>query len=284
MKKSFLLVPILSIFAFCSAYAQSDPQPLPPATLIPHYVLPVGYNSTTVLVFPATVKPVDRGDRDVLAQKQPGVDNVLKVKAARKNFPTTNLHVFTSDGRIYAFNITYTDSLPASYNLKDLAALSGAGDATAPTVEFSAEPVNSEQMSRYVNAIKGLHPEHIARNSHDRMVLRLQRIGQTGPLLLFRFKITNRSNLDYTPDFVRLYIRDAQKAKRTSVQEQEISPVYEDTLSIIPGGASRVHILAVPAFTLANGKEFLVEVYEKGGGRSMTLRLGNKALFKVAKF
>ena len=80
--------------------AQSAPIDLPESTLIPHYRLSVAYNTTTVLVFPASVKPIDRGDRDILAVKQPGVENVVKVKASRKNFAPTNLLVFTSDGRI----------------------------------------------------------------------------------------------------------------------------------------------------------------------------------------
>src|SRR5580658_5431695 len=106
-----LFIIALTLLGIPPAQSQPTSRDLPTTTLIPHYRVPVTYNSTTVLVFPAPVRPVDRGDRDVLAQKQPGADNVLKLKAARRNFPPTNLHVFTADGRLFGFDVIYTDSL-----------------------------------------------------------------------------------------------------------------------------------------------------------------------------
>jgi len=59
-----------------------------------------------------------------MAQKQPGVENVLKVKAARKDFPPTNLHVFTADGRVYAFDVSYSPNPPqTTYDLTKLDSL-----------------------------------------------------------------------------------------------------------------------------------------------------------------
>jgi conjugative transposon TraN protein len=273
----------LSLHLFC--HAQSAEIPLPCTTLIPHYVLSVSYNSTTVLIFPAAVKPqpIDRGDRDILAQKQPGVENVLKLKAARKNFPPTNLHVFTADGRVYAFDVFYTDSLAST---RDLTALGTPANYTTQTslIILSAEPLNSDQMGQYVNKLRRSPVRKSGpADRKNKMSLQLENVAQGGPYLFFKFRLENHSNLDYTLDFMRLYIRDQQKAKRTSVQEREISPIYEDSTFQIPGDSGITHILAVPAFTLAGGKQFIVEAYEKNGGRSLTLYIKNKALFKARR-
>ncbi len=282
--KQFLYFPlIICLLATSHLRAQQSELQLPLYTLIPHYVLTVGYNTTTVLIFSAPVKPVDRGDRDILAQKQPGVENVLKLKAARKNFPATNLHVFTADGKIYAFDVFYTDSLASTHDLTALN-LSAPTQASAPVAILSNEPVNSGQMDRYVSAIKDLPSlHHGPSDKSERMTFKLERVGLAGPLLLFRFHIANHSNLDYNLDFIRLYVRDRQKTKRTSVQEREITPVYEDTLAPIPGDSSITHVLAIPAFTLAGGKQFVIEAYEKNGGRNLTLYIKNKTLFRAKK-
>ncbi len=282
MKSSIFCSLFALVVSLSNLHAQQPGIPLPPSTLIPHYLLRIGYNTTTVLVFAAPVKPVDRGDRDIIAQKQPGVENVLKLKAARKNFPITNLHVFTGDGKIFAFDIVYTDSLASTHNLTMLDQSSPT--VTQPVVLLSQEPVNTSEMQTYVERLKNLPASHQGpADSRNKMSIRLDRVSMAGPLMLFRFRIANHSNLDYNMDFLRLYIRDRLKAKRTSVQEKEILPVYEDSNMSIPGDSVITHIIAVPAFTLAGGKQFIIEAYEKNGGRSLTLFVKNKTLLKARK-
>src|SRR5665213_4036989 len=101
------LLTLLAItFSVKSQYITRD---LPPETFIEHYTLAIGYNATTVLIFPASIKPGDKGtsDHEFIIQKQPGAENILKLKAARQDFTPSNLHVFTSDGKIYAFDVSF---------------------------------------------------------------------------------------------------------------------------------------------------------------------------------
>lgn len=282
MKKLFSLPIVLSIFLISHALGQEASLLLPQSTLVPHYKLSISYNSTTVLIFPSAVKPVDRGSRDILAQKQPGVENVLKLKAAHKYFPESNLHVFTSDGRIYAFDIMYSDSLSTTHDLTGLPSLNSHTD-TSPIISFTNEQVNSEQMANYVAKVKSFRHGKVASDRNFKMAFTLENIGIGGPFLFFKFKIENKSNLSYNLDFIRLYIRDKQKAKRTSVQEQEITPVFEESSQAISATSSTTHVLAVPQFTLSDGKQLIIECYEKNGGRYMTLFLKNKSLLKADK-
>lgn len=286
MKPIYFIALVLLFLAtspLSPAHAQSMQRTLPTYTFIPHYLLHVSYNSTTVLVFSSPVKPGDRGDRDIIAQKQPGVENVLKLKAARKNIPPTNLHVFTADGKIYCFDVFYTDSLASTLDLTCLS--TSTGFTAAPSLAMlSAEPLNTDQMAGYVNCLRLSSEKRIGPIQHrNQMSLRLENVAQGGPYLFFKFQLANHSNLDYHLDFIRLYVRDKQKAKRTSVQEREMNPVYEDTTSFIPGDSAITHILALPAFTLAGGKQFIVEAYEKNGGRYLTLYIKNKVLFKARR-
>jgi len=282
MKKAILLSFGWVLLTVSMLSAQGTAEPLPPSTRIVHHLIEVSFNSTTVLVFPSAVRPVDRGDRDILAQKQPGVDNVLKLKAARKNFEMTNLHVFTADGRLYAFDVAYTDSLATTHDLRPLVAEIAPSPAGG-IVHLSQEPFNSEEMTQLVAAVRALPGFRGSTCRRDQMIFRLTGAAFSGPVLFFRFRITNLSRLDFPLDFVRLYIRDRQKAKRTSVQERELTPLYSDSMRVIPGKSHSDLVIGVPLFTLAADKQFLVEAYEKNGGRLLTLRMRNKALLNAIK-
>ena len=56
-----------------------------------------------------------------------------------------------------------------------------------------------------------------------------------------------------------------------------------DRVAVWLGDSAAVHILAVPAFTLAGGKVFLVEAHEVNGGRTLTLFIHNKTLLRAKK-
>ena len=275
---SAILLFTLALTAQLPAHSQS--LPLPPYTLILHYRLFLTYNSTTVLVFPAPVRPVDRGDRDILAQRQMGVENVLKLKAARRNFSPTNLHVFTGDGRVYAFDVYYADTLASTYNLMRL---DPATTPYGPEILLAGQPLNSDQLDSCVAQVRQQSSEFSIRSHRYGMRLQLQNIDMAGPMLFFRFTVYNRSNLDYTPDFLRLYLSDQARAKRTSRQDQELTPLYADTLTTIPGRQSRMFIMGLPRITIPDRKEFHVELYEKNGGRALALRIRNRQLLHALR-
>ena len=78
--------------------------------MVPPYALEVTFNKTVHLIFPAAIKYVDLGSADILAGKADGSENVLRVKAALRDFSReTNLAVITDDGSYYTFNVKYAD-------------------------------------------------------------------------------------------------------------------------------------------------------------------------------
>ncbi|HYF69976.1 MAG TPA: DUF4138 domain-containing protein, partial [Ohtaekwangia sp.] len=53
--------------------------------------LAVTDTKTTSIVFPGTIKSVDLGSTNIIAQKVNGTENILQIKAAKSSFPETNL-------------------------------------------------------------------------------------------------------------------------------------------------------------------------------------------------
>ena len=77
--------------------------------MIPPHGLEVTYDKTVHILFPASVKYVDLGSEDLIAGKADGAENVIRVKAAVKNFKKeTNMSVITEDGSFYTFSAPIT--------------------------------------------------------------------------------------------------------------------------------------------------------------------------------
>ena len=69
--------------------------------MIPPYALEVTFYKTVHIIFPATIKYVDLGSADIIAGKADGSENVLRVKAALRDFSReTNLAVITEAAAI----------------------------------------------------------------------------------------------------------------------------------------------------------------------------------------
>lgn len=236
----------------------------------------ITYNKTTSVVFPAVIKSVDRGSRDILAQKAKGVANILQLKAARHSFPQTNLTVITSDGIIHEFTIGYVKEpmtlvLNIGNNKADIPsgpALIFQTDMTETQMENSASQiVNSKRTIRLVN------------ESGNKIGLSLRGIYIKDNVIFYHFRIRNQSNINYDVDFLRFYIRDKQKVKRTASQEVDIKPLYVfGNADKIKGQTNQDVVYALEKFTIPDAKRLVIEMFEKNGGRNLNLSIKNKTI------
>lgn len=103
-------------------------------------------------------------------------------------------------------------------------------------------------------------------------------------LLYLHLEMTNRSNISYDVEYVRLAVRDKKVARRTAMQETEIVPVsrYND-LRTVASGASIRDVLVIPKFTIAPGKVLEVEIAEKNGGRNQRFRIENRDILSARR-
>ncbi|MEO6869984.1 MAG: DUF4138 domain-containing protein, partial [Ginsengibacter sp.] len=117
MKKiSVIMISVAVGFLFGK---QVNAQNLPGESIaiIEPYRLQISFYKTTNLIFPYAIKSVDRGSSDILVQKAKGIENILQVKAAKLGFQQTNLTVVTADGKLYSYNLDYTDT-PEVFNIR----------------------------------------------------------------------------------------------------------------------------------------------------------------------
>ncbi len=230
------------------------------------------YNKTSSIIFPSVIKSVDRGSRDVLAQKAKGVDNVLQLKAGRENFPETNLTVITADGILHQFTINYS-SQPTNLTV----------DMSSDGIERKATPVlfktemTEADMEKYATSIASMRKRNIVKESEYKMSLALQGIYIKDNIMFYRVRIGNQSNINYSIDFLKFYIRDKVRIKRTASQELAIKPLYIYGNNEEVNGKSHTDLVYVlPKFTIPESKYLNIELFEANGGRHFSLPIKNK--------
>ncbi len=274
---SAIMITGIFLFIFSSnSFSQSRGQGFK-TTIIEPYHLNITFYKTTNLIFPYAIKSVDRGSREVLAQKVKGVENALMVKAGRENFNETNLSVITSDGKLYSFILNYSNN-PSLLNISftkdstseetDSLLQSGTNEAQ---MQLMTERIAKEK--RKINGIKA---------NKYKIKFRLNGIYIKGDVVFYQLEIKNHSNINYDVDMLRFFIHDEKKSKRTASQEIAIQPLYvHGDTSVIKGKSKNILVFALPKFTIPDKKYLSIQLMEKNGGRHLQLKVNNRKIVKA---
>ena len=224
--------------------------------------LSISTDKTTSLIFPFPIKYVDRGTRDILVQPVKEDERILLVKAASKQFAETNLSVVTGDGNVYEFTVNYTPQ---------------------PTVLVLHLPPNKKAtISAYANAILNNPPRRISKVEHGAVITKLSGIYIKDDVIYYQLEIHNHSPLDFDIELLKFFITDKKRSKRSSVQENELVPLY------VAGNRSKVKaynfsviVVALDKFTIPDAKFLRIQLMEKNGGRHFNLKVYNQQILKA---
>lgn len=261
---------ILMMMAFAMAINVMFAQ----APIEPGY-LAIAYHKTTNLVFPYTIKSVDRGSRDVLVQQAKNVENVLQLKAGHEGFEETNLTVITADGQLYSFLVGYSEH-PDLNVVMDIP-VPGARTGVSFTDAKDKESIvldAAERVSRKNHFLR-------KKDSGFGITLELGGIYVVDGVMYFQLELRNDSHIGYDIEQLRFFIRDKRKAKRTASQELELEPLFvQGNTTSIAGQSVQQVVVAMEKFTIPDKKYLAIQMMEAGGGRHLELKEGNKTLIK----
>ena len=250
------------------------------------YKMEVTYDKTSHLIFPTAIRYVDLGSEYLIAGKAEDAENVLRVKAAVRDFePETNFSVITNDGRYYSFDVYYSrypDAL--SY---DLLTMQKAVDKT------NGNDVLFEELGNNSPSLAGLLLETIYKK--DKRIVKhigaksfgiqfiLKGIYIHNGKYYFHTELRNKSNVPFDIDFINFKVVDKKVAKRTVVQERPMIPLrtYKPLEDGISGKSTEQNVFLLDKFTITDDKVLLIEIFEKNGGRHQTLQVENSDLIKA---
>lgn len=270
-------------------YYQGFTRPLTFDRMIPPYALEVTFNKTVHVIFPAPIRYVDLGSADLLAAKADGTENVLRVKAALRDFSReSNLSVITEDGNYYTFNVKYADEpVKLSVEMTDFL-----HDGEAVNRPNNALAVYMQELGQESPLLVKLIMQSIYKNN-DREIKHLgsKRFGiqhtlkgvyTHNGLLYFHLQLKNSSNVPFNIDYITFKIVDKKVAKRTAIQEQVIWPLRAyNNLMVIGGKRTERTIFTLPKFTIPDDKMLVIELNEQEGGRHQRFTVDNADLVRA---
>ena len=256
--------------------------------MIAPYALEVTFSKTVHIIFPSSIRYVDLGSADLMAAKADGVENVLRVKAARQNFRAeTNLSVITEDGSYYSFNVKYANEpVKLSVEMADFlhgnreigqenktpVYLSDLGDEPPYMVQLIMETIHKNNRKKIKNIGSRNFGVHYS----------LKGIYSHNDLMFFHLQLKNTSTISFDIDYLVFKIVDKKVAKRTAMQEQVIVPLRSyNQVTGVAGGKDERTVFALQKFTIPNDKQLIIELMEKNGGRNQKLKIGNSDLMRA---
>lgn len=261
---------LVFVMALCALFAVANGQ------VSDKRGLQISYNKTTSVIFPSAIKSVDRGTQDVMAQKAKGVENVLQLKAAKRNFDETNLTVITVDGSLHHFFVNYSPQ-------PDKMIYTIGESQPSPSLMFP-EKLTETKLAEYGRWIaKAKRTGLLINRRKYKISFGLYGIYARENTLFFHLKVKNRSNINYDIQSLRFYVRDKKQMKRTATQEIEKNTllVYGIPDETIKGKSAIDLIYAIEKFTIPDAKRLAIEMFEDNGGRNLKLSINNRMIIKA---
>ena len=289
MKRDLIyLTLITALMTAAQVTAQTAPEA--PAEIRPLRI-EAGFSKTVHILFPSPVTYIDIGSMDIIAGKADGAGNVVRVKAAVRNFTTeTNLTVITEDGGFFSFDVHYAEN-PAVSTI-DISALK------QPAVENGStqpEPASAEgrvllqEVGREKPAtVKRVLGDIYRQNRIDVKGIRTKKYGigvevlgiyVHNDVIYIHTMISNETNISFEVDARQFIVADRKLAKRTAQQQTslEILRVCNDP-TVVRGHQRQRTVFALQKFTIPDDKVLLLEIIERNGARHQTVEIPAKEL------
>lgn len=285
--------PIIFVILFISTltlFAQNDhTKVIPENNVISSYCLDVTYDKTVHLIFPSGITYIDLGSPNIIAGKAEGAGNVVRVKAAIKDFTQeTNFSVITDEGSFYSFIVNYSDN-PKKLNIemKDFLHTEKFGNQPENSMEVHLSELGDESPQTVKMTMDKIYKSNrkknkLAESNRFGIEFSLRGIFCQNDLLFFHTEIKNTSDIPFDIDFLTFKIVDKKVVKRTAIQETIIEPVRTyNYLTSVKGKESESTVFVFPKFTIPDKKQLVVELFEKNGGRHQRFIVKNGDLAKA---
>lgn len=263
---------------------------IPNGRVVLPYGLEVTFEKTVHLIFPAAIRYVDLGSQNIIAGKADDAENVLRVKAAVREFETeTNMSVICEDGSFYAFNVKYADEPEKlSMEMKDfLSPTEGRLPSNRADIYFkelgSESPILVKLIMKSIYQNDKRTIKHVGAKQFGMRFL-LRGLYAHNGLLYFHVRMDNESNMPYAVDFITFKAVDKKVAKHTAIQERILQPLraFHQVMWIGAGRSERI-VFALEQFTLSEDKQLEVTLYERNGSRTLTFYVEPEDLLLTKK-
>ena len=298
MKRDLIyLILIVAAIAAVKVTAQTAPET--PVEISPLRI-EAGFTKTVHILFPSPVTYIDIGSMDIIAGKADGAENVVRVKAAVRNFiAETNLTVITEDGGFFTFDVHYAENPAVStVNLtvqepktKGVKEPTAAGDPLSPAPVTKSRVLLREVGREKPATVKRMLSDIYRQNRTDVKGIRTKKYGievevqgiyVSNDVVYIHTCMYNDTNISFEVDSRRFIVADRKLTKRTAQQQTplEILRVCNDP-AVVRGHQRQRTVFALPKLTISDDKVLLLEIIEKNGALHQTVEIPAKELLEA---
>lgn len=229
-QKSHYIIIILLMLFFSRAFGQDSVTTyvsLQQAKLEP-FRMQVTYSKTSHVIFPSSIRYVDLGSELLIANKADAVGNVLRIKAAVRDFEEeTNFSVITEDGKFYSFDAFYSPYPEVlSYDLvKRQRAMERhySTDVLFEDLKGSSSTL-TELIMQNLYQMRQKTIRHIASKSFG-IQFSARALHVNDNQYYFTLQVDNSSNVAYEIERINFKIVDKKNFKRTVIQDKYLEPI-----------------------------------------------------------
>ena len=295
MKRDLIYLTLI-VSSIWAAHATAKAMPDGPQQIEPRKI-EAGFTKTVHILFPSPVTYIDIGSMDIIAGKADGAENVVRVKAAVRNFAAeTNLTVITEDGGFFTFDVHYAENPAVSTLNLTVQEPQPGGVKKLSTTDTPQQPAPASEGRVLLREVGREKPATIKRmlsdiyrqNRTDVKGIRAKKYGiEVEVLGIYVFNdviymhtcISNDTNISFEVDARRFIVADRKLAKRTAQQQTplEILRVCNDP-AVVRGHQRQRTVFALPKLTISDDKVLLLEIIEKNGARHQTVEIAAKEL------
>ena len=290
MKRDLIYLTLI-VSSIWAAHAMAKAMPDGPQQIEPRKI-EAGFTKTVHILFPSPVTYIDIGSMDIIAGKADRAENVVRVKAAVRNFAAeTNLTVITEDGGFFTFDVHYAENPAVSTLNLTVQEPQPGGVKKLSTTDTPQQPAPASEGRVLLREVGREKPATVKRmlsdiyrqNRTDVKGIRTKKYGIGVEVLgIYVFNdviyihtcISNDTNISFEVDARRFIVADRKLAKRTAQQQTslEILRVCNDP-AVVRGHQRQRTVFALPKLTIPDDKVLLLEIVEKNGARHQTVEI-----------
>ncbi|MNK22293.1 hypothetical protein D3C87_405670 [compost metagenome] len=245
----------------------------------------VTYDKTSHIIFPSGIRYVDLGSSNLSAGKAEDSGNVLRIKAATKDFEgETNFSVITEDGKFYTFNVCYNPS-PALLGYDLLKMRSGHERIASGRVLFedlgSSPPTLAGLIMETIFTKDRRSVKHLASKGYG-IRFSIKGLYVHHGKYYFHTEIYNSTGSPFRIDFLSFRVSDKKVGRRAVAQDRPLVPLRSyRPLDDVKGHTHEANVFLLDHFTLSHDKELIIEVFEKHGNRNQAIHVGYPDLLRA---
>jgi conjugative transposon TraN protein len=279
MKLTTIYFYVFILFSICTLNAQDTSSNK--RVIANQETLLVSDIQTTHLIFKNKIKYIDIGSSFFISDT---IGSILKLKHTGQAIDQpeisakSNLTVITVDGKFYSFPIQYQrDLFYYSFHIEDTV-----DKLLSYRNKLEAELDKTYNLNAVCNSFINTRDYLQLKEKDNGLIIKILGIYFFNNYLAFKIELTNNSTIDYEID--NILVRTKLK-KRVSpdflYQEKIYDPVKIcNEIKVVEGNSkNRTMVLLFDKFTSKKNETLTFDVFEKNGGRFISIKLPRRKLF-----